>query len=496
MTFDDYCQYDAIGLSKLIAQKQVSADDVLNAALSRLEAVNPTLNLLAHNLQDKAKTWQGDPKAPLYGVPFLLKDLLAEWQDTPMWCGSRLMQGYVSRQNSDLTTAYLQSGLRIFGKTTTPEWGLYPVTESQLYGDTKNPYHLDYTSGGSSGGSAVAVASGVVPIAHGGDGGGSIRLPAHNCGLFGLKPTRGRTSLTPYVSESWQGLVCEHVLTRTVQDSALLLDIATSTQKKALYACPPAPKAGFLASLNQPLNKLTIAYHKTPYFGGSNDHDTRQAFDKTLKLLETQGHTLIEDTPKFASSEVLNRAARVLIIGEMAALLYHFRQQTGKLPTHHDFDAPAWALVAQGQKISAGELAWARGVLLAQERIARTFFDDVDVLVTPVCPRTTPKLGEMLPSALQQRLIRLLFGTLNLGKFLADNPLIEQEAIRTLHYVGYTFVFNMSGNPAMSVPLQQDSKQLPLGMQFVAGHGKEDTLLRLAKSLHEICPWENKIAPF
>ena len=228
MNFQDYIRYDAVGLAELIRKKEVSADEVLQAALNRLDEVNPKLNLLAHDLRERAAAWQGSSEnadTPLAGVPFLLKDLLADWEGAPTWSGSRMMQHYIAKQNSDLTQAYLDAGLRVFGKTTTPEWGAYPVTETEIYGITRNPWHLDYTAGGSSGGAAAAVASGVVPAAHGSDGGGSIRLPAHNCGVFGLKPTRGRSSYAPNASEAWQGLVCDHVLTPSVRDSAVLLAV-------------------------------------------------------------------------------------------------------------------------------------------------------------------------------------------------------------------------------------------------------------------------------
>ena len=253
MNFQDYIRYDAVGLAELIRKKEVSADEVLQAALNRLDEVNPKLNLLAHDLRERAAAWQGSSEnadTPLAGVPFLLKDLLADWEGAPTWSGSRMMQHYIAKKNSDLTQAYLDAGLRVFGKTTTPEWGAYAVTETEIYGITRNPWHLDYTAGGSSGGAAAAVASGVVPAAHGSDGGGSIRLPAHNCGVFGLKPTRGRSSYAPNASEAWQGLVCDHVLTRSVRDSAVLLDIAAQTQARALYACPPPPENGFADILN------------------------------------------------------------------------------------------------------------------------------------------------------------------------------------------------------------------------------------------------------
>ncbi len=494
MQFVEYRRYDAIGLAELIRRKEVSADEVLKAALTRLDEINPQLNLLAQDLRSKARAWR-EPcsDAPLAGVPFLLKDLLADWADTPTYSGSRMMKNHIAKQNSLVTQAYINSGLRLFGKTTTPEWGLYPVTESGFYGITRNPWHTDYTPGGSSGGSAAAVASGIVAAAHGSDGGGSIRIPAHNCGLFGLKPTRGRTAFLPAVSEAWQGLVCEHALTRTVRDSALLLDIATQTQYLSHYACPPVPEGGFLKNLKRETGRLNIAFWSKPWLGGQNDEDTQQVFAQGLEILQREGHMLTEASPQFAESSMLNRAARIIIMGETAAIYYRYLRETGQPPHHSLFDAPAWALVAQGRKISAGEMAWARSVMLAQEQAARQFFEQFDVMVTPVCPRTTPKIGEMLPPPLQQKIIRLLMGTLKLGHFLAENPLIEKEAVSALHYVGYTFPFNMSGNPAMSLPMDADRNGLPIGLQFAAAHGHEDLLFRLAVQWENIRPWADKM---
>ena len=491
MNFQDYIRYDAVGLAELIRKKEVSADEVLQAALSRLDEVNPKLNLLAHDLRERAAAWQGSSEnadMPLAGVPFLLKDLLADWEGAPTWSGSRMMQYYIAKQNSDLTQAYLDAGLRVFGKTTTPEWGAYAVTETEIYGITRNPWHLDYTAGGSSGGAAAAVASGVVPAAHGSDGGGSIRLPAHNCGVFGLKPTRGRSSYAPNASEAWQGLVCDHVLTRSVRDSAVLLDIATQTQERALYACPPPPENGFADSLKQETGRLKIAFWKQTWFGGGNDEGTEAAFAHSLKLIQDVGHELEEATPDFAPPEQLNRAARVIVMGETAKLFYQYQYETGQKLPHRLLEPTTWAMIVQGRQISAGEMAWARDVMLAQERAAKAFFTRYDVLMTPVCPRTTPKIGEMMPPPAAQKAMRLLFGTLRLGFLLKNNPFLEKEAAATLQYVGYTSPLNMSGNPAMSVPLYRHHG-LPVGTQFAAAHGREDTLLGLAAQLEQIQPW-------
>lgn len=347
MNFQDYIRYDAVGLAELIRKKEVSADEVLQAALNRLDEVNPKLNLLAHDLRKRAAAWQGSSEnadTPLAGVPFLLKDLLADWEGAPTWSGSRMMQHYIAKQNSDLTQAYLDAGLRVFGKTTTPEWGAYPVTETEIYGITRNPWHLDYTAGGSSGGAAAAVASGVVPAAHGSDGGGSIRLPAHNCGVFGLKPTRGRSSYAPNASEAWQGLVCDHVLTRSVRDSAVLLDIAAQTQARALYACPPPPENGFADSLKLETGRLKIAFWKQTWFGGGNDEGTEAAFAHSLKLMQEAGHELEEAAPDFAPPEQLNRAARIIVMGETAKLFYQYQYETGQKLPHRLLEPTTWAI--------------------------------------------------------------------------------------------------------------------------------------------------------
>lgn len=494
MQFEEYRQYDAVGLASLIQKGEVSADEVLQVALHRLDAVNPKLNVLAHDLRDKAWSWQSPTTpSPLSGVPFLLKDLIADWEGSPTWSGSRMMQDYIAPKNSALTQAYINAGLRIFGKTTTPEWGAYPVTESHVYGITRNPWHLHYTPGGSSGGSAAAVAAGIVPAAHGGDGGGSIRLPAHNCGVFGLKPSRGRSSFGPMLSESWQGMVNEHVLTRTVRDSALLLDIAAQTQAQSLYACPQA-NGSFFDSLQRNTGRLRIAFWQQPWLGGSNDPATQTAFTHSLKLLSDAGHDIEEASPAFSPATTLNRAARVLVMGETAKISYLYEQYTGKKLHHRQVEPTTWALITQGQQISAGEMAWARDIMLAQTHATADFFQRYDILMTPTCPSITPKIGDMMPSATEQSIIRLLFGTLKLGWLMAHNPFIEKEAQRALQYIGYTVPFNMSGNPAMSVPLFWH-EGLPIGTQFIARHGGEEILLRLAAQLEQQQPWGNKYPP-
>lgn len=500
MNYPEYRQHDAIGLAQLIRSRQVSADEVLQVALQRLDAVNPKLNLLALDLRDhcRAEPYPQDPHAPLAGVPFLLKDLLADWRDTPTAAGSTMLRHHRAQQDSHLAAAYRAAGLRVFGKTTLPEYGVMPYTETTAYGITRNPWHTDHTSGGSSGGAAAAVAAGVVPAAHGGDGGGSIRLPAHNCGLFGLKPTRGRASSGPLLAESWQGLVCEHVLTRSVRDSAILLDIAAQTQNHSLYTCPTPPQGGYLATLTsgglETTPRRRIAYWLKPWLGGDTEAPVRQAIEHSLKLLQDAGHHIEEASPAFADADTLGRALFLLITSETAKIFHHAPQLIGRPMTWRDVEPTTWALIVQGRQLSAAETAWARDTLFAQQHAADTFFQQYDCLLTPVCPRTTPKVGELAPDATQLKISSLLFGRLGLSWLMKNNPLIESESIKALQYVGFTAPFNLSGNPAMSVPLYQHNG-LPIGTQIAAARGREDLLLQLAAELEQRQPWAHLEPP-
>ena len=241
-------------------------------------------------------------------------------------------------------------------------------------------------------------------------------------------------------------------------------------------------------SLKQETGRLKIAFWKQAWFGGGNDEGTEAAFAHSLKLMQDAGHELEEATPDFAPPEQLNRAARIIVMGETAKLFYQYQYETGQKLPHRLLEPTTWAMIVQGRQISAGEMAWARDVMLAQERAAKAFFMRYDALMTPVCPRTTPKIGEMMPPPAAQKAMRLLFGTLRLGFLLKNNPFLEKEAAAALQYVGYTSPLNMSGNPAMSVPLYRHNG-LPVGTQFAAAHGREDTLLSLAAQLEQIQPW-------
>ncbi|MCP2041463.1 amidase [Neisseria sp. HSC-16F19] len=491
----EYRRHDATALAQLIARGEVSREEVLQAALARLDEVNPQLNLLAQDLRHTLAQ-QSHSSGPFAGVPFLLKDLLADMRGIATGSGNRLLATLPAAADSDMVTAYRRAGLVIIGKTTVPEWGLNPYTESEHYGLTRNPWHAGHTPGGSSGGAAAAVAAQVVPAAHGGDGGGSIRIPAANCGVFGLKPSRGRSSIGPVYTDSWQGLVAEHVLTRSVRDSAALLDIAAAApySKPPLYHCP-TPPLSFSGSLQQPLPRLSIAVCDTPWLGGEVAPAVRAAHADTVALLQSLGHNVESARPAFAPPEILARAMMVLIAGEAAKTAQQLQQRIGRRLRHDDVEAATWVLIVRGRQLSAGEAYWARDVVLEQAHIAAEFHRRHAVLCTPVLPQLPPAVGGLALPPMQQQLTRWLFGRLHLGVLARNNPIIENQALRLMQHIGFTVPFNMSGQPAMSVPLYWHENTLPVGSQFVAAHGQEALLLQLAQELEQARPWFHRTPP-
>jgi amidase len=299
-TFAEYQQYDALGLAELVRSGQVSPLELVEAAIARIEAVNPQINAVTYTMFNQARqAAQRDlPDGPLRGVPFLVKDLLALVAGVPTASGTRLLKDWAPTIDSEMVRRWKQAGLVILGKTNTPEFGITPYTEPALFGPTRNPYDLARTAGGSSGGSGAAVAARMTPIASGGDGGGSIRIPSSVNGVFGLKPTRGRTPTGPINYELWEGYAIEHVLTRSVRDSAALLDATAGVDPGAPYAAPPQERP-FLEEVGRDPGKLRIAYTTRALIGVDEplDAECGRALQNTLKLLEALGHHVEEAAP-------------------------------------------------------------------------------------------------------------------------------------------------------------------------------------------------------
>lgn len=488
-TFSDYEAFDAIGLANLVKRGIVSPAELLQAAIERAEKWNPALNAINYKMYDHARsTIRGElPDGPFRGVPFLLKDLLADYAGVPLSSGSRFTENWIPKRDSELVRRIRQAGLVVFGKTNVPEFGLSSVTEPAHFGPTRNPWDLTRSPGGSSGGSAAAVAAGIVPMAHGNDGAGSIRIPASYCGLFGLKPSRGRTANGSEIMRMWENMVVEHVLSRSVRDSAAMLDVLSGPELGSSISLPKS-KESFLQRLDQPAKKLQIGLMDQPFFAGNVDQDVVSYLDKAGKLCQDLGHTVEPVSFQINSAEVA-RAYIIVISGEIAASIKRFADLMGHKPKFRDLERQTALVCHIGEHMSAADFAWASDVLERASRHMAEFFKDYDVLMTPTMPGIPPVVGELAPDFVEQSMLELLthvpFSSLL-------HKAIEHAATRNFAFYPFTPIFNISGQPAMSVPLYWDKQGLPVGIQFAGRLGEEATLLQLASQLEKAQPWASK----
>jgi amidase len=428
-------------------------------------------------------------EGPFRGVPFLIKDLVALVRGEPTRGGSRFLEGFVPDHDSELVARYRKAGLIMVGKTNTPEFGLTPFTEPRLFGPTRNPWNTARNAGGSSGGSAAAVASGMVPIAGGGDGGGSIRIPASCCGIFGLKPTRGRTPTGPDRGELWQGSVVEHVLTRTVRDSAAALDATAGPDVGTPYVIPP-PARPFLSEVDSPPGQLRIGYTGRPMLGRQVDPECLAALERTVALLRRLGHRVEEATPEI-DGKSFSRAFVVMICGEVAGDLTEASELVHRKPTFADFEAETWALGVLGRSLTAEQFVTATRYLAIACRGIGRFFEGYDVLLTPTVAAPPPPIGSLRLPRKDLVLLEVL-GRLRAGGLMRLAGAIEQSADTIFDFIPWTPVFNVTGQPAMSVPLEWSRDGLPVGMHFVGRFGDEATLFRLAGQLEREQPWVDR----
>jgi amidase len=369
---------------------------------------------------------------------------------------------------------------------------LTPFTEPELFGPAHNPWDTTRTTGGSSGGSAAAVASGMVPWAGGGDGGGSIRIPASCCGIFGLKPTRGRTPAGPLVGELWQGAAIEFCLTRSVRDSAAMLDAVAGPDIGAPYWATP-PDRPYIDEIGAPTGKLRIAFSTAPMLGHVIDADCKAAVADAAKLLESLGHEVTEADPP-VNRERFNRAFLSVICGEVTADVRDAATLIGREATPADVEFTTWALHMLGQQISAGDFVQAEHYLRSSSRRVAEFFENYDVLLTPTMAVPPFKIGSLQPPSHERLLLKVL-GKLRAGNVLRMLGALEQTADKIFDVIPYTPLFNVSGQPAMSVPLYWNAANLPIGLHFVAKYGDEAMLFRLASQLEEARPWKDKRPP-
>lgn len=486
--FPDYESYDAIGLAELVSKGYISPAELLEAAIERIEHRNPALNAVIHPMYQRARSEvnSGLPSGPLRGVPFLVKDLLSSVAGEPLHAGSRFLDGFTPDLSSTLVERYRRAGLVVLGKTNTPEFGITPYTEPELFGPTRNPWDLARTSGGSSGGSAAAVASGMVPVAHGGDGGGSIRIPASCCGLFGLKPTRGRTPSGPAHADRWHGCVVEHVLTRSVRDSAFLLDLTAGPDVGAPYRVPP-PELPFRSEIGRDPGSLRIAFTDVPLMGTSVHPDCTAAMMDAVQLLEDLGHHVENAAPE-VDGAALAEDFLTMLCAEVWSDMIEMGKIVGRSPAPKYFEPGTWLLGLIGRTLSAEELTRSLRAMHDQGRIVGSFFETYDLLLTPTLARPPVETGALQPTRAEELVVRAV-GQLRGGRILRLLDVLETAASRVFDFIPYTPLFNITGQPAMSVPLFWNADGLPVGVQFAGRFADEAMLFRLVAQLEEARPW-------
>lgn len=462
MTFEDYISCDAIELARLVRTGQTSATELAEVAIARAEAVNPSINAIAKPLFERAREAAPLAAGPFAGVPFATKDLNHALEGVALENGSRAYAGDVQTQTAELPERYEAAGLVIMCTSTSPEFGLAVTTESNLHGPTRNPWNLGRSAGGSSGGAAALVAAGVVPAAHATDGGGSIRIPAACCGLFGLKPSRGRTPVGTGRTEGWSGLTCAHVVSRSVRDSAALLDETRGAPFGARVA-EPEGKGPFVDCLKRDPAGLRIAVQRVPFTGSQVDPACLAALDDAMGLCRELGHEVEEVEPVI---DDLTSHLLVLIGTHTAAALDERSASRGQDVRADELETVTAAFAETGRastglQILAAERAFMDAAITMAE-LHRHF----DVLLTPVLARPPAPIGSVS----------------------LDLP-VDEYALAMQGYSPFTAYQNMTGQPAMSVPLHWSSEGLPIGVQFAGRLGAESDLFALAGQLERARPW-------
>ena len=489
--FADFDRYDGLGLAQLVRTGEVKSSELVEEVISRIETRNPQINAIVFKTFASARAAAAAPSAgPFTGVPFLLKDMSASLAGAPMSCGNRVLAKIGMDHDDEIVRRYKGAGLVILGKTNVPEFGLAPVTESEALGPARNPWDLTRTPGGSSGGSAAAVAARIVPMAHGADGAGSLRIPASCCGLFGLKPTRGRTPQGPIQGESWHGFSVGHAITRSVRDSAALLDATMGSDVGAPYDIS-GPAKPFLSEVGTAPGKLRIAFTMAPFLAKSIHDDCIQGLKSTLKLLSALGHEIVEATLPFDKEQWL-LAFMTILAGETQSDIRSASALAGRPLGFKDFEPSTYIAGLLGSAWSAADYASAAKYLQTWSRRVGDVFTRYDVLLTPTLAEPPPLIGALKPSSAELTIMNVI-GPLKAGWFLKVTGLAKMLSEKSLEFIPYTPLFNVTGQPAMSVPLHWNDAGLPVGMQFAARFGDEATLFRLAAQLEQAQPWFERV---
>ena len=490
----EYDRYDALGLAELVRKGDVTSAELIETCIARIEAMNPKLHCIVDTLYERARRAAEQPlKGPFMGVPFLIKDLLQTIEGVPTNAGSKFYKGWVPQRDGELYRRYRKSGLITVAKTHTPELGLLPMTEPAVWGiRTATPWDPTRTSGGSSGGAGASVASGIVPMAHGGDGGGSIRIPASCCGVFGMKPTRARTPTGPDSSESWNGFAIEHVLTRSVRDSAAALDATAGAEPFSPYHAPHQSRP-FLDEVGADPGVLRIGFYTDPAMPSEVHPDCKAAVDDVAQLLGSLGHHVEPVRPAFESME-LARAFFVVVAANTAAEIRDAEVKLGKKATPRDFETATWLSGQLGMLFTGGETIGAIRRLQAETRRLAHRLEDYDVILTPTLGQPPLEHGALKAKGFEGALQDLVARS-NLRAPLKLPGLLEKTLERVYSFIPFTPVANFTGQPSMSVPLVWNDAGLPIGTMLTGRFGEEGRLFRLAAQLEEARPWKDRRPP-
>lgn len=460
MTPDEYKKLDAIDLANLISKKEITPTELLDAALETLRDSDPSINSVVQVLEEEAtQQIAGTKNGPFSGVPFLIKNLNQQIKGTTTTNGSRLYKDAVAEADTTLVERYKTSGLIIFGKTNSPEFGLATTTEPVLHGPTRNPWDTGYSPGGSSGGAAAAVATGIVPMANASDGGGSIRIPASCCGLFGLKPTRGRVPVGPFALEGWGGLSTSHAITRSVRDSALLLDHSQGAELGSPYFAPAIDKP-YYETHNIAPKRCRIALCLDSFNGAQTEQVVIEACQQTAERLEGLGHRVEEARPSL-NPELVRAAHGIIAVSHVGATVEKISRKLGMPIEENQLESVTWNNYLSSQAITGADYAQAVGDIHQLGRTVAAFFQEFDLILSPTMACQPPKIGEL------------------------DTMSDDTDSYLELLYqmIGYTSVFNDTGHPACNLPTGINDNGLPLGVQLVASFGNEELLFQVA---HEI----------
>ncbi|HLL19174.1 MAG TPA: amidase family protein, partial [Rubrivivax sp.] len=437
LTASEYDALDGLGMAALIQSGQLTAAELTAAAIARAEAVNPRLNAIVHPLYEQAQqraAQPGVPAGPFGGVPFLLKDFGAPYTGAPHTSGSRALRDFVPAEDAELVRRWQAAGLNFLGKTNTPEFALMGVTEPALHGPCRNPWNLNHTTGGSSGGAAAAVAAGIVPVAGAGDGGGSIRIPAACCGLFGFKPSRGRVPTGPEHGEKWQGAAVEHALSRSVRDSAALLDATQGADAGAPYFLPP-PARPYLEEVSRPPGRLRIAFTLDHPLGSALHPECAAAVQDAARLLESLGHELVP-VPLPFDGRAIAQAFLMLYFGETGASIADLASHLGRPARPADVEPITWLLGLLGRTYSAADFAAARHRWNDSARCMGRFHQTYDLLLTPTLAAPPVRIGELAPRPFEKTLLRVV-NQFGLGGLMRRSGLVEKLAEQNLEKTPY-----------------------------------------------------------